>query len=147
MPSNVSRIATFFQKEILRSGAGLDDIPSYVIDSTKIAEYPASSGRYVLEAGTVMVKVQGDAAKKIMPLHSNAAGGSGGAGAYVAADIVGILASTIEFYIGEGVTASGKTDEAVAVFWHGNHFNITKLVGYTGNEAIVAAALSTCKFS
>lgn len=145
MAQMITRQGVFFDKEILRSAAGLDDIKSMVLDSTKVAENPASSGRYVLEAGTVMAKITGGSTK-IQPVHSNAAGGSGGSGAYVAGDIVGILATTIELGVGQGITASAKTDEPVAILHHGCDFNAAKLIGYTGNETIVKAALPTCIF-
>lgn len=146
MPFNARRTATLFEKEILRSAAGLDDIKSMVIDSTKIDQNPSSSGRYVLEAGNVMVKIP--SSSKIMPIAAAAASGqgSGGSGAYVAADIVGILGSAIEFFIGQGVTASGATDEPASILHHGCDFNVGQLLGYTGNEAITAAAMPTCKF-
>lgn len=147
MPFNVQRTGEFFDKEILKSAAGLDDIASHVVDSRKVDENPANSGRFVLEAGTVMAVVQADGQSRVMPVHMNAAGGSGGAGAYVAADIVGILGSTVEFHLGDGITAGDETDEVVPILHHGCHFDVSQLVGYSGNESIVASALPTCKFS
>lgn len=144
MPFNVKRgPAVIVEKEILRSAAGLDDAKSMVVDSTKIPEYVTGDGRYILEAGSVMGKINGSS--KIMPI---AAGnfGSGTAGAWVAADIVGVAQTTTEFYLGPGVTAGSATDEPVSILHHGCDFNITYLVGYTGNETIVKAALPTCIF-
>lgn len=143
MPFNVKRTAQFIDKEILRGADGLTDIKSYVVDSTRVAVNPPGSGRYILEAGTVMAKIP--ASNKIQPITYPGGGSSGGA--YVAGDIVGVLASTTEFYIGDGVAAGEVNVEPVAVFHHGAHFNVNKLVGYAGNEAIVKAALPTCIFS
>lgn len=143
MPFNVKRTAVLLEKEILRGAGGLDDIKSMVVDSTKVVENPASSGRYILEAGTVMTKIV--ASSKIQPI-TIAAGGSGGSGAYVAGDIVGILATTHEFFLGTGITAGAASDEPVAILHMGCDFNVSKLVGYTGNETITKAALPTCVF-
>lgn len=135
MPFNVARgPADFYDKEILRSAAGLDDIKSMLVDSTTVDENPASSGRYVLEAGTVMVKIT--SSSKIQPAGAGIAAG----------DVVGILAATIEFWIGPGVTAGDATDEPAAILHHGCDFNVSKLVGYSGNETAVKAALPTCIF-
>jgi hypothetical protein len=144
MPFNVKRTAVILQKEILRSASGLDDIKSVVVDSTKVAENPASSGRFILEAGTVMIKIP--ASSKVQPINAAGAAGSGGAGAIVAADIVGIAAVSKEFFLGTGITAGAASDEPFALLHHGCDFNVSKLVGYTGNETITKAALPTCVF-
>lgn len=146
MARYVRRTAQFYDIEILRSAAGLDDIKSMVVDSTHVPENPSGSGRYVLVAGNVMGKISGDAAGRIMPI-AVANLGSGGAGAWQAADIVGILAQAKDFAIGPGMPAAGtQSDEEVAILHHGCDFNISKLVGYTGNETITKAALPTCLF-
>jgi hypothetical protein len=144
MPFNANRGPVVqYEKEILRAFTGLESIKSMVVDSTKVAENPSSSGRYVLEAGTVMGKINGSS--KICSIGAGAFG-SGSSGAWVAADIVGILADKVEFYIGQGVTAGAATDEPVAVMFMGADFNINKLVAYTGNETITKAALPLCSF-
>jgi len=144
MPFNVKRgPALIIEKEILRSAAGLDDAKSMVVDSTKIPEYTVGAGRYILEAGSVMGKINGSS--KICPISAWNFG-SGASGAWVAADIVGIAQETTEFYLGSGVVAGSATDEPVSLLHHGCDFNITYLVGYTGNETIVKAALPTCIF-
>jgi hypothetical protein len=139
----VKRSAIFYEKEILRSAAGLDDVKSMVIDSTKIGQNPASSGRYVLEAGNVMGKI--NASSKICPIAAGAFG-SGASGAWTAADIVGILGTSVEFTLGPGITAGSATDEEVDILHHLCDFNVSKLVGYTGNETITKQALFTCLF-
>lgn len=133
MAWNIIRNGVVVEKEILRSAAGLDDVLSRVVDANDVPENPAGSGRYILEAGTVLVT---DTSNKVKPA---------GAG-IVAADVVGILGVTKEFWQG-GVSATAAHDEPVAVYHHGCHFDVSKLVGYTGNEAAVKAALPTCKFS
>jgi len=143
MPWNIQRTAALSDNEFLRSPAGLDDSLSVVIDSTKVAELPASSGMYQLYKGTVMGKI--NASSKVCAISAGAYG-SGSSGAWVAADIVGILANNVKFWIGQGITAGAATDEPAAVLWHGCDFNVSKLLGYTGNETIVKAALFTCRF-
>jgi hypothetical protein len=126
MPQYQKRTATLFHgKEILMGAAGLDDVLSYVVDSTKVPENPASSGRYVLEAGTVMAKIVGSS--KIQPV-THAAGGTGGSGAYVAADIVGIVEDDHEFWLTSDTTPNGNAaDEPVGVLHHGCPFNTDNL--------------------
>jgi hypothetical protein len=143
MPWNVERTAQLFQKEILRSAAGLDDIKSMVLDATKVDEYPTSSGRYVLEAGHVLAKITGS--DKVQPVAMNSGGGSGGGGAYAAADIVGILGHTVEIWKGDDAI-DAKSDEPIPVLHHDCDFDTTQLVGYTGNETAVKDALKTCIF-
>ncbi len=144
MPFEVTRgPAVIIEKEILRGAGGLDDIKSMVVDSTKVIEWPTSSGRYIIEAGTVMVKVP--SSSKIAPINGTATG-TGSAGAFLAADIVGIAAVTKEFYMGTGITAGNATDEPLAILFMGCRFNVSKLVGYTGRESVVQAALPLCKF-
>lgn len=140
----ITREGYFFDKKITRSGAGFDDAKSMVLRSDKVDAISsgAGAGRYIVEAGTVMVWVQGDTKERIMPLHMNAAGGSGGSGAFVAADIVGILHS--------GLEVGGQGDDydwPVSILHHGVNFSVEDLVGYAGNETIVKAALPTCKFT
>ncbi len=138
MPFQLDRgPAVIIAKEILRSAAGLDDIKSGVIDSTLVVENPASSGRYILEAGTVLAS--GPSSGRLEPIYD---------GDTVAeADVVGILGATIEFWLGVGITAGRATDEAVPVLHHGCNFDTSELVGYTGNETAVEAALPTCLFT
>lgn len=143
MPWNIARTATLADNEFLRSPAGLDDSKSVVIDSTKVLQNPASSGIYRLYKGTVMGKIA--ASSKVCAISAGLYG-TGGSSAWTAADIVGILANDVNFWIGQGVTAGAATDEPAAVLHHGCDFNISKLIGYTGNETIVKAALFTCIF-
>src|SRR5213592_2978271 len=124
MPFNAKRgNAQIYENEFLRSFAGLDDLLSAVCDSTKVPENPAASGRYVVVQGTVMGKIGGSS--KVCPVTAGAFG-SGAAGAWVAADILGVLNETREFYIGPGVTAGPATDEDVALVHMGADFNVSK---------------------
>lgn len=138
MPFNIVRNGAIVEKEILRASGGLEDadVLSHVVDSTTVIENPASSGRYILEAGTVLSLV-GGGSTKVQPAP----------GGVATADVVGILKTTTEFFIGDGVTAGPKTDEVVPVYHMHAHFDTTKLVNYTGNEANVKAALPHCKFT
>lgn len=138
MPFNVLRgPALIIEKEILRSAAGLDDIKSMVIDSTYVEE-TSSSGRFIVEAGTVLSKISSSA--RLKPVYDG--------DTVLTADVVGILGHTREFFLEVNlVTASKATDEPVPVLHHGCHFDTAQLVGYDSNESAVAAALPTCLFS
>jgi len=164
MAGVVKRTEFTFDTEILRSAAGLDDVKSSVVAATKCnTTFSGITGRIIIPAGCVMVKISGDAKKRVAPLYMNDATtnqgvlvGSGGSAAYVAADIAGILSRTIELIIGDGaVTDVSDTD--VSLFYNGCHFNIAKLYGYKNgvdagthggdNSAIVKTALYNCLFS
>lgn len=135
MPWNIVRNGVIVEKEILKSVSGLDDVDSYVVDATTVLQNPSSSGRYILEAGTVLVKGSGTL---VQQASSNITGNS--------EVVVGILGVTTEFWIGEGVAASAASNEPVPVYHFNCHFDITKLVGYTGNETAVKTALPSCIF-
>jgi hypothetical protein len=144
MPFNQQRgPAQIYENEFLRAFTGQESIKSMVLDSTHVPENPASSGRYVVVKGTVMGKIGGSS--KIAPLTAGAFG-SGSAGAWVAGDIVGILTETVEVYVGAGAAAGVAADEPVAVMHMGMDLNVSKLIGYTGNETIVKAALPLNSF-
>lgn len=128
--------AVIIAKEILRSAAGLDDIKSMVLDSTAVVENPSTTGRYIVEAGTVLIL--GPSSDKVLPVYADV-DTSG-------KTVVGILGHTAEFWLGPGISASSNTDKPVPVLHHGCDFDISKLVGYTGNETDVKAALPTCIF-
>jgi hypothetical protein len=149
MPFNTKRgPAQIYENEFLRAFSGLESIKSMVLDSTKVPENPTGSARYVVVQGTVMGKISGSS--KVCPVTAGAFG-SGGSGAWVAADIVGVLAETIEVYVGPGVTAGGSTDEPCSVMFMGADFNVSKLIGYGGSApapatSIVQAAMPLCSF-
>lgn len=128
--------AVIIEKEILRSAAGLDDIKSMVINSTDVVENPPTTGRYIVEAGTVLSLGPSDG--KVKPVYDG--------DSVSQANVAGILGHTVEFWLGPGITASSNTDKPVPVLHHGCDFNVDKLVGYVGNEANVEAALPTCIF-
>lgn len=141
MPFQLNRgPAVIIEKEILKGADGLDDILSGVVDSTAVLENPVASGRYILEAGTVL---QRDASTdKLIPIYDGDVA--------VQADIVGILGHTREFWLGPAITAGDATDEPVPVLHFNCHFDTEQLVGYSdpaGNVAKVEAALPHCKFS
>jgi len=138
MPFNVNRSAVFIDEEILWSAAGLDDIISAVVDSNKVDENPGSSGRYIVAAGTVLVKIAGDATK-LQPITFSGA-------PTTVTDIVGVLGHNREFMLGPGITAGDASDEPVAVLHHGCDFKVSKLVGFSLAEDNIRAALPTCLF-
>ncbi len=125
------------EKEILKGAGGLDDILSYVLDSSYVVEHPASSGRYIVEAGTVLAS--GPSGNRLKPIYDGESVSE--------ADVVGIMGHTREFWLGPGITAGDATDEPVPVLHMGCHFDTEKLVGYEGNETEVEGALNLCKFS
>lgn len=129
--------AIIIAKEILRSAAGLDDIKSMVLDSTFVLENPSTTGRYLLEAGTIL-STNGPTAGRVKPVYENENVDQ--------ADVAGVLGHTVEFWLGPGITADDNTDKPIPVLHHGCDFDVSKLVGYVGNEAAVKAALPTCIF-
>lgn len=139
MPFNQKRgPASIYENEFLRAFTGDESIKSGVLDSTKVAENPGGSGRYVVVQGTVLGKISGST--KLCPISAGAYG-SGGSGAWVAGDIAGILAETVEFMIGPNAAAGLAADEPCAVMHMGMDLNVSRLFGYTGNETIVKAGL------
>lgn len=142
MARNVLRTADIYDREILKGGGGLDDIKSMVVDSSKLT--PETNGRTVLRPGEVMGKIAGDAKGRVMPIRLGTFG-TGGAGAWAAADIVGINETLYEFPT--GVTLGLATDHEVAILHQaGLRFIKNNLSGYVGNETIIATALPGCKF-
>lgn len=139
MARNVLRTADFYDREILKGADGLVDIKSMVVDASELTAQ--ANGRTVLKPGEVMGKISGSS--KIMPI-SMGLHGTGGAGAWVAADIVGINETFYEFPT--GVTLGAESDHEVAIIFKNARFNVANLTGYAGNETIVKAALPTCQF-
>ena len=136
MAQNIVRNGVIVEKEILRSAAGLDDVLSRVVDANQVPENPVGSGRYILEAGTILVTHTGN---KVKPASADITGDG--------QTVVGILGVTKEFWLGS-TNATNAHDEAVPVYHHGCHFDTTKLVNWSGgNPAAVKAALPTCKFT
>jgi hypothetical protein len=133
MPWGISRSAVFYEKEILVYPTGMEAARNIVIDGTKVPKVTDADGnpRYVVEAGTVIVKIEGS--QKVKPAPEEGV---------VAADVIGIMHHTIEFF----GNASSKYDEAGAVFFFGCIFDTTKLVNYTKNAAEVKKALTSCQF-
>lgn len=130
MAQYITRTAAFYEREILKYGVtGTEAVKNVVIDATTLVAN--GDGRYVLEVGTVLSKI--DASDKVKPAASSG---------LLQADVVGILAHTIEFF--------GNADEAydepgAAFFWNAI-FDASQLTNYSGNAAAVQAALSSCKF-
>jgi hypothetical protein len=132
MPFNIERSAAFYDKEILKYPKGFEAVRNAVIDATTIDPTVGSGtetgGRFIVEAGTVMV-ASGD---KVAP-----------AGAGIdAEDVKGILAYTVELF----GNADASYDEPCALFFDDCIFNSAELVGYSGNEAAVKEALSQSSF-
>jgi hypothetical protein len=132
MAFGVQRTATFHDKEILvylpKDGVA---IKNAYIDSTTLAA--GSDGRYVLEAGQVMVK---------STTHTGMVAPAAASGV-LAADVVGILKFTLEFFY---PVAAGQTDEPAGLYFEGVFFDTTKLVGYSGNATAVKTGLPLCQF-
>lgn len=131
MPWGKKRTATFYDKEILKYFTGGEVTRNIVIDGTTVP-VDATSGRYVLEAGTVISKIA--ASSKVKPAPASG---------LLQADCVGILTHTVEFFY---PPEANVTDEAAAVYFFDAIFDVTKLVNYSSNAAAVQAALPHCKF-
>ena len=130
MPQYIERTAAFYEREILKYGVvGTEAVANIVVDATTVSVN--SDGRYVLEVGTVISKI--GASSKVKPAPASA---------LAQADVVGILAHTIEFF----GNADAKYDEPGAVFFWGAIFDASELTNYSGNATNVKAALNTCKF-
>jgi hypothetical protein len=145
MPWNIERHGVFYDKEILVYPTGMEASKNIVIDATTVPIVLDADGnpRYVVEAGTVLVKIE--ASTKVAPALETAEAGKKPAKeveGLEAKDIVGIMHHTVEFF---GV-ASSDYDEAGAAFFHTCIFDSTKLLGYTKNIAAVKAALPSCEF-
>ena len=145
MPWGITRDAVFYDKEILVYPTGMEAVKNLVVDATKVPKVLDSDGnpRYVVEAGTVMVKIEGS--DKVAPALVTDEEGSKPAKeeeGVEAADIVGIMHHTVEFF----GNANAKYDEPGAAFFFGCIFSIPKLLGYTKNAAAVKTALPSCQF-
>lgn len=153
----IKREAFIFENEVLRSGAGVTDILSTVLDATKVnTTFSGVAGRYIVPQGAVMYWTGDPYDSKVAPAFMNngqsgqfALDGSGSAGAWQQADIAGILTRTIELIVGDGAVAD-ESDTDASLFHLGCDFNINKLYGYggTGNPSttLIQAALSHCLF-
>jgi len=149
----IKRTRFVFENEALRSGAGLDDVKSMVLDATKVnTTFSGVAFRYIVPQGAVMVF----SGAKVAPAFMNnaqagqgASLGTGGAGAYQASDIAGILSRTIELIVGTD-SPDSKSDTDASIWHFGCDFNINKLYGYGGagnpSASVVQAALVHCLF-
>lgn len=132
MPFNIERSAAFYDKEILKYPKGFEAVRNAVIDATAIEPTSGSGtetgGRYIVEAGTVMV-ASGD---KVVP-----------APASITDEVVrGVLAYTVELF----GNADSSYDEPCALFFDDCIFDSSKLIGFEDNEEAVKTALSTSSF-
>jgi len=140
MPWNVSPTTYFVgpgkrtEREILKFPVGLGAIRSVVIDASTVAlraddDIDGFGHRRVLERGQVLCKNPATPTKYMA--YSAAAG-------QVPA---GVLDNDVEF-----LDATAASDEAANMLWFGAIFKASMLIGYTGNESAIAAALDTCRF-
>jgi hypothetical protein len=123
-----SREAAFYNKEILKYPTGFEAIKNVVIDATTLTIN--DDDRYVLESGTVLSKI--NASTKVKPAPSSG---------LATADVVGILAYTIEFFGDE----ADHTVPGAAFFWN-CIFDTSKLISYTNNAANIKTAMPSCDF-
>lgn len=129
MAQYAKRSAAFYEREILKYVTGTEAVKNLVFDATTISAN--SDGRYVLEVGTIISKIS--SSSKVKPAPSSG---------LAQADVVGVLAHTIEFF----GNADAHYDETGAAFFHGCVFDTAQLTNYTSNATNVKAALSTCLF-
>jgi len=132
MAGPIARTTKTVEKEVLVFPAGLDAIQSVVLSASGVDALPSATTGYVgklgLLAGTILKKVSGDSQVRYEEYD-----GTG--------TPEGVLGDNIYFF--DNTEAS---DRAADMLFHGCVFDINKLIGYTGNEAAVEAALSTCQF-
>lgn len=132
-----TRVGTFYDKEILKYPTGLEATRNIVIDST-LVPVDASSGRYVLQAGQLMVTAAGVAGtSEIDQLTVTATGGSfdvfvpanefqAGGGETVTIPLAGITAQKIQDALtalpnvsADGVVVTGPASNVYTLTWGG----------------------------
>lgn len=123
-----TREAAFYDVEIFKYPTGYEAIKNVVIDATKLTA--DANDRFVLKSGTVLSKIS--ASEKVKP-----AAASG----LAQADVVGILAYTVEFFGDEE-----DQDKPAAAFFFNCIFDASKLTNYSGNATNIKAALPSCQF-
>src|SRR5436309_2431465 len=130
MSGVVKRTQFIFETEILRSGAGLEDVMSCVLDASLCTtQFSGVRGRFIVPQGTVLTWVGTPFASKVSPAFmnngqgsSNPLNGSGTSAAFVQADVAGILSRTIELIVGDaqlaGTAPEDESDQDASVFHH-----------------------------
>lgn len=130
MPFNISRSAQFYDKEVLKYGTNLDNVPvkHVVLDLTDSASWPyVPDTRNVVPAGTIL---------KLSSTNANQAVKYNGSGT-----IIGILSRPIDF-----LANATAADEPAPAFYHQVVFATKAIVGFTQYASAVISTLNTCKF-
>lgn len=127
MPFNVSRSASWTDKEILKFPVGLNATKSVVLDGSDFAVTTTNGARYVVPAGTIL-KVSATNTDKHVEYK-----GTG--------TITGILGRPID------MLAQTTANSAPApMYWFGCVFATTAIVGFTQYASALVNDLPHCSF-
>lgn len=127
MPFNVSRSASWTDKEILKYPTGLHQIASVVLDGSDFPVLTPNGDRYVVPAGTIL-KVSATNADKYVEYK-----GSG--------TIAGILGRPIDM-----LAQTTANSEPAPMFFNGAIFATTAIVGFTTYASALVHDLPHCDF-
>lgn len=130
MPFNVGRSAQFFDKEVLKYGTNLDNVPvkHVVLDATDVASWPyVADTRNVVPAGTIL---------KLSSTNTTQYVKYNGTGT-----IAGILARPVDL-----IAQATAADEPAPAFYHMVVFATKSIVGFTQFASALVSTLTTCKF-
>ena len=129
MPSNLSRSAQFFDKEVLAYPQANLLTRSIVIDATTIPQAVGKDARTVVPAGTIMA-LSATNAKVSTPYT-----GTG--------SIQGILTRAVEI-----LASATAANEGAAVFWHEAVFATTAIVSFTqyASALLSTPLINSCKY-
>jgi hypothetical protein len=126
MAFNISRTASFYDKEVLKFPTGLDAIKSVVLDATTFA-VTTTGDRYVVPAGTIL---------KLSATNSKRYAEYDGTGT-----IKGILARPVDL-----LARATAGNEPAPMFYHQCVFATDAIVGFTNYASALVSSLTTCKF-
>lgn len=127
MPWNITRTASFYDKEVLKFPAGLSAIKSVVLDANAFT-YVADA-RNVVPAGTILALSA--------TLNTRYVAYSGGA----VGAVKGILARPIDL-----LAQATNANEPAPMFFHECVFSTGAIVGFTNFASALVNDMKTCKF-
>lgn len=127
MPFNVTRSASWTDKEILKFATGLHQIKSVVLDGSDFPVSTPNGDRYVVPAGTIL-KVSATNADKHVEYK-----GTG--------TISGILGRPVDM-----LAQTTSNSEPAPMFFNGAIFATTAIVGFTTYASALVHDLPHCDF-
>lgn len=127
MPSNVSRSAQFYDKEVLAYPQDNLVERSIVLDANAFAQNSDPDQRTVVEAGTILMRSVTLATQFVQYDGTNA--------------VEGILSRPVDL-----IAQSTAGWEAASMFFHEAIFATTQVVSFTTYASALVSTLTTCKF-